>query len=148
MAPMIAGIQPLMEKLSNIFAAIFKTMAFTTKVKSPKERIFTGSVRRRRIGLKVMFKSPTTALMTKALLKLVTTKSSTIFEVTKMAVLERIHVKSNSILFPAALFKFLFTTTGTFLIAADFRRLPDNGRKSMRMITVRAMDVTRDIVGM
>lgn len=148
MAPMMAGIQPLMVKLFRMLAAIFKTMAFTTKVKSPRERIFTGKVRRRSIGLKVMFKRPTTALMTKAPLKLVTTKSSTIFEVTKIAVLERIHVKSNSILFPATLFKFLLTATGAFIIAADFRSLSDDGRNMVRMMTVWAMDVTRDIVGM
>ena len=92
-APKIAGPHPFMSKFASIPAASLNTIALTTKVNSPKVNIFTGKVRKRRSGLKTIFKKPTTKLANMALPKLFTSKPLTSLDVKKIASAESIQTK-------------------------------------------------------
>ena len=92
-APMIAVAQRSILKLDIIPAASLKTMAFTTKVNSPRVRMLIGKVSRSKIGLKMALSKPTTRLATIAALKSLISNPLTSLEVMSRARAERIQVK-------------------------------------------------------
>jgi hypothetical protein len=89
-APAMAVPHPLILKFFIIPAAILKMIALITKVNRPKVRIFTGSVRRIKIGLNIMFRKPTIRLAIMALPKLATSNPLTTLDVRKMPKAERV----------------------------------------------------------
>ncbi len=64
-APMNAGQNPVTTKPFTTLEVIINRKALITNVKTPRVRVFRGSVRKRRTGLKIEFRMPSTRHATK-----------------------------------------------------------------------------------